>query len=92
MYDEAQDLRSTQADSQPVVRISHNELMDEVRAHFSLPELKESDVTVRKMVEENQVSESAIRYLVKSKLKSGEWKVIWKRDENGNRIQTYVKA
>lgn len=92
MYDETKDLRSAQADSQPAVTISHNELLQELDQEYILPPLEDGDVTIQVIASRYKISPNAARERMQKMVDAGTVITIDKRTKRGNRIVTYVKA
>lgn len=91
MYDEAKDLRSAQADSQPAVTISHNELLQELDQEYNLPPLEDDDVTVQVIASRYKISPNAARERMQKMVDAGTVMKVDKRGKKGNKIATYVK-
>jgi DNA-binding transcriptional ArsR family regulator len=92
MHGQAQALRNAEANDQPDVNLSYDELLDELINHITLPVLGDGDITVKKLCSETKLSETTIHRKLKPLLESGAWRMIEKRDSRGCPVQTFVKV
>lgn len=89
---QTENIRNAEADNQPDVNLSYNELINEFMSENCLPLLEDSDVTAKTLADKTGMGERAVRYALQKKVDAGEYKIIYKRTDKGIRIATYIKA
>jgi hypothetical protein len=57
-----------------------------------LPPLQDSDITINKLCVASGLKENAIRNRMRDVVDNGTWKIVWKRNATGGRVQTFKKV
>jgi hypothetical protein len=57
-----------------------------------LPPLEDGDITINKLCSESGLTENPIRLRMKHLVDAGTWKVVYKRNATGGRVQTFTKV
>jgi hypothetical protein len=71
--------------------LTYNELLAELVNDIRLPSLQDTDITINKLCEEG-LTENAWRLRMKHLVDAGTWKVVYKRNSTGGRVQTFKKV
>jgi predicted ArsR family transcriptional regulator len=67
---------------------------DEIQELISgmvLPPLEDNDITINELSAATGLKENSVRNRMKHLVESGTWKIVWKRNATGGRVQTFKK-
>jgi hypothetical protein len=66
--------------------------IQELISDMVLPPLEDGDITIKKLAHESGIGERAWRDKMLKMTESGKWKIVWKRNSTGGRVQTFKKV
>lgn len=88
-----ENLRTTKADNQPDVKISFEQLLEELdREHPRLPDLEDGDFTRKRYADAKGIAESKARGYLDCLVEQKVLEIVYKRSAGGQTVATYRKA